>query len=256
MEIQKTSGIVLTTKTLGEADVICSILTKDHGKKQFIFKGLKKSKKRPLSAKEPGTNLSLVYYYNPEKNRCIISECSIIEAFSTIHRDLEKIYHLSFILETVERTSADGIGDIKIYHLLEGAIRTLTTTANNMHLSAFFLLHLLKLQGLFPVYGICASCSGEITGGLFLSIIDMRQLCRKCAHDYGIIGTNHGQGAFFGESISTFIFQAMQSKFLNMDYSHYGEGELKSLITTIGRFIEQYYHVKINSLDFIAPDTI
>ena len=45
MEIQKCSGIVLSSTASGEADRIARIFTREYGKRNFIFKGLRKDRK-------------------------------------------------------------------------------------------------------------------------------------------------------------------------------------------------------------------
>ncbi len=61
MEIRKAAGLVLHSRQSGEADIVARVLTAEFGKTNFIFKGLKKSKKRSLAAGEPGTLLDLMY---------------------------------------------------------------------------------------------------------------------------------------------------------------------------------------------------
>ena len=98
MEIQKITGIVLSSKQLGEADYVCSIYTKEYGKRDFIFKGLQKSKRRPQIVSEPGIIADIIYYYHQNKNSYIVNEYNILKDNSDIRDDLKKIYLLYFLV--------------------------------------------------------------------------------------------------------------------------------------------------------------
>jgi DNA repair protein RecO len=106
MEIQKSTGVVLSTGLMGEADRSSRIFTKEYGKRGFIFKGLKKSRTRPQTVTEPGTIVNVVYYYSEKRDLYIVNEFSIFKHYSEIRKDLAKIYTLFFILEITEKTTA------------------------------------------------------------------------------------------------------------------------------------------------------
>ena len=137
MEILKTDGIVLNSKVIGDADIFCKILTKDFGKKKFIFKGLKKSRKREKAATEPGTHISLIYYYRENKEINIVNEFNIQNQYSEIRDDLQKIFHLYYLLEIVEKTT--GFEDVNktFFELLKAGIDTLSKTEYNINLTIF-----------------------------------------------------------------------------------------------------------------------
>jgi recombinational DNA repair protein (RecF pathway) len=49
MEIVKSNGVVLSGAHSGESDSTARVFTGEHGKRNFIFKGLKKSRKRSMA---------------------------------------------------------------------------------------------------------------------------------------------------------------------------------------------------------------
>jgi DNA repair protein RecO (recombination protein O) len=250
--IHTTSGIVLASRFLGEADVVCSVLTADSGKRDFIFKGLRKSKKRSLAAKEPGTIISLVFYSHPERDLCVIKECSIIEAHGVFHENLDKIYQLYFILEVVDKTTGDGPADQKIYTLLEGAIRSLALASDHAFLSPFFLLHLLRIHGLLPRFGECATCGSVNPQSFYIHSPDLRQVCAKCAPStLAGLSTKSGQFRGFSRSAGEFIAASQLMKFSNMEFARYTAREISDLFDVLVSFVEQYYHVKLNSKGYI-----
>ena len=105
MSQEKETGIVLSKKSSGEADNICCIFTKNSGKDRFVFKGLKKSTKRPRTASEPGSILDIIYYSGKAGSFNTISEFDILATHSLIRKSSEKIFSLYFILELVDLTT-------------------------------------------------------------------------------------------------------------------------------------------------------
>lgn len=148
MEIQKSKGIILSSKVINEADIISSIYTQEFGLRNFIFKGLKKSKRRSKTATRAGVMVNIVYYYSDNKNFLVVNNVDIESFYPKLYEDLDKIYNLSFILEFTQKTVGLNHQDLKIYNLLKSAITVLSETTNSFHLTLFFIIHLLKIEGI------------------------------------------------------------------------------------------------------------
>ena len=138
MEIQKATGIVLSSRTINESDILCNILTREFGKRKFIFKGLKKSRKRPNNVSEPGTVSSILYYFKENKEIHTINEFTIIEQYLNIRNNLTSIYNLYFLVESVDKTTGFNADEEYIFNLLSSGIEALAHTDRPYHLSAFF----------------------------------------------------------------------------------------------------------------------
>src|SRR4030042_6134906 len=165
MEIRKTTGIALSSRASGEADIICNFDTKDFGKRRFIFKGLKKSKKRARSATEPGAVASMMFYHRDDRDYGIVNEFDIEKYHPSLTGDLPRIFNLYFILESVDKTCGYNVADEAIYTLLLSGIETLATTEFPAHLSTFFIVRLLKHHGILPETGPCKICGkGRYSG--------------------------------------------------------------------------------------------
>ncbi len=235
--------------------MLCSVLTRDYGKRGFILKGLRKSRKRPQSVKEPGTVISLVYYFHPDRNLHIINECGIVESRREFHEDLGKIYTLSFILETVDKTTGEGTGETGIYPLLSGAIDTLAGLEEHVFLTAFFLIRLLKIYGLLPPFGVCAECGQRNPEKFHLMGADLKQLCERCAPPSwnGSLTRTAGPG-YFSRLTERFIMHAQSYRFSKMPPEGYSAVEAKKLVLVLVGFLEGYFHIRINSKKFILSE--
>ena len=69
MDILRYTGVVLATRNLGEADLVCRIYTREEGKGEYIFKGVRKSRRRSRTATEPGSRVEFLHYKSPGKGK-------------------------------------------------------------------------------------------------------------------------------------------------------------------------------------------
>ncbi len=241
MEIQKGNGVVLSSISSGEADKIARIYTRDYGKRNFIFKGIKKSRKRSAVASEIGTIINLLYYYHANKEYHTVNEFKIQHHYFHIRENLSKILHLYLILESVEKTTGYNDPNKSIYDLLASGIDTLSKTIYDANLTVIFLLSLLRIHGILPDMKVCKSCGRSDFTDFHLDYSDLMPICGKCA------GNKIKQGRGFNESIKGFISHALKEKFASIDHAGYKVDDINSLLFIICLFIENYFHIEINS---------
>jgi DNA repair protein RecO (recombination protein O) len=241
MEIQKTTGIVLASKPSGEADILCTVYSQDYGKRRFIFKGLQKSKKRPRAAAEPGSVLVLQFYYHEEKNTSIVNDFTILKECREIRKDLLKIYHLFFILETIDQTTGLNDSVTPFYPILLAGIETLSTTPFPVNLTAFFLLHILRLHGIFIMTSGCSRCGSQEYMNFSLSPADLKPICGNCSPDNHLLSLR----------TKNFMQEALTTKFHLMNHEQYNARDILDLIYHLALFIENYFHIHLKSKEFI-----
>ncbi|HOW83319.1 MAG TPA: DNA repair protein RecO [Spirochaetota bacterium] len=244
MEIRKTIGIILSARPSGEADVSCSVLTREYGKAKFIFKGLRKSRKRSHTAAEPGSVSSLQYYYNEEKESSIVSDFTIERYYPEIRQDLARIYHLYLMLETVDRTTGLNEPSVQIFDYLGAAMDRLSSTDHPAHLTAAFLLHFLKLGGLLEVTGACSNCGSRNYSRFSLDERDLRPVCSGCG----------GAGRLMPRETMDFIVEALNRKFSSIENDRYAKESILDLVYSLILFVENYYHIRIKSKEFILGE--
>ena len=239
MEIQKSKGIVLSSRQIGEADYSCTIFTKEFGKRDFIFKGLQKSKKRPQIVSEPGTTANIIYYFHDEKTSYIVNEYNIIKHNINIRNDLKKIYLLYFLLALIEKTTGYNDRNNSIYELTSAGVDNISKTNFTEHLSVFFSLHLLRLQGILPDFKKCKICDKINYNGFFIDTADFHPVCGRCA------GSVKSKTVSFNKITKEYIFQSLNKKFGSIDHSSFGSTNLLTFLFSLTLFIENYYHVEI-----------
>jgi len=241
MSQSRTRGIVLSKTLSGEADYICSIYTKDQGKGKFVFKGLKKSSRRPRSAAEPGTILDLIFYSGNSGAFNTVSEFDIAASYCAIRRSSESIFALYYMVELVDSTTGSGDGNTGIYSLLSAGIDTLSKTGHPVHLLAFFTARYMELQGILPDTDVCSWCGKRDV--ISIDPGTLRMSCAGCADtvNRGISG-----------DAALYLRESRNKKFSDIDNSRFGPESVWPLLHTLTAFVENYFGIKIRSAEMFG----
>ena len=246
MSRQKTRGIVLSRTLCGEADYICSIYTKDLGREKFIFKGIRKSQKRPRSGSEPGTILDIVYYTGVSGTLNTESEFDIAASTLPLRKSSDSIFALYFMVELIDSTT--GFGDIneKLYTLLCAGIDSLAKTGNPLHFIVFFTARYMDLQGIMPEITSCSWCGCDGSSGLFIDPSSLRASCGLCSG---------GAKALDGKA-ADYLHQCLSKKFTKIDLQQYHNAVLPPLLYSLTAYIENYFGIKLKSAEMLGKTAL
>jgi len=238
MTQKRDNGIVLSKKSSGEADNICSIYTKNSGKDKFIFKGLKKSLKRPRTASEPGSILELIYYTGKSGSFNTVSDFDILKTHNSIRKSTEKNFTLYFILELIDLTTGFEDPNIKIFNLLSAGIETLSSTRHTKHFTLFFAIKYLLLQGVFPDTEKCSWCGNSDPKKILIEKAGFRTSCLNCT-DFKSVA--------IGSRETEFINQCVKLKLDKIDCSGFPEKEIFTILIFLIEYINSYYGIKLKT---------
>jgi DNA repair protein RecO (recombination protein O) len=241
MEIQKTTGIVLYSRHIGEADMLCRIYTRDHGKRSFIFKGIKKSKSRSHAVTEPGTIADILYYFHDNREFQVINEFKIQAHYPEIRSQLDKILHLYYMLEIIDKTTGFNDPNTSIYNLISAGIEMLSQTDYVENLSVFFTLHLLRTHGTLPDFTRCKICGKKNYSPFTIDTGDFLTVCSLCRPVKG------GSRILLSAETADYIIQSLEKKFNTIPNKQYDAGNLLHLLFYLSLFIENYFHIEIKS---------
>lgn len=252
MEILKSTGIALSSQVYGESDIACNYYTRDFGKRKFVFKGLKKSGRRSRAATEPGAVASVIYYYRDNRESFIVNQCDVEKYYSSITDNLEKIFNLYFMLETVEKTCGYNNADSAIFTLLLAGLDALSKTAYPAHLSLFFLLHLLQNHGVLPDIDSCKSCGANDFTEFLLDTVDLRPICMSCARRHSFDSSRRlpALPGRMRDCIQLFLSR----KFNEIVPDDYAEKEVLDVLFNLSLFIEDHFHTELKTKSFIFSE--
>ncbi len=244
MEIQKSRGIVLSSRSVGEADRLVRAFTREYGKRSFVFKGIRKSKKRSAAAAEPGALLDLVYYYHAERDFHIVNEFTLRGQHRGPEADLAGILYLFLMLEVVDKTTGQNDPGRPVFDLLEAALKALDETSRRGHLAVFFILHLLRIGGILPGFDSCKICGKRELERFALDWADLAPVCATCAG-------GRRMGRLLPRGGIEFIRTSLRTKYSSLDLDAWDDDLVLDLLFNLCLFIEGYFHTVLKSKEMV-----
>lgn len=185
-EIIKTEAVVLSKLNYGDTSLIVSLFTKERGKISAILKGGRSPKTKLALKVDPVNYIEVVFYNKSTRELQIINSADIIEHYSGIKADLEKLKYAHSIIELVKNLTPEHEqnlrlfkGIVRIFSLLESFPESPNT------IFAKFFLFFLTETGYQVQLEKCISCGRSNLGEVQLYYnFAAGLLCDRCTQDY------------------------------------------------------------------------
>lgn len=176
MGLYRERGVVVRTWKLGEADRIVSLVTEGRGKVRAVAKGVRKTSSRFGSRLEPLSHVSLLLYEG--RNLDIVSQAESIDHWKVIRGDLDRLGRATAVTEAVDAVVQEGQHAPRLYSMLVGALRSISSDHSPLVVPAFF-WKLLAEEGFRPVLDECATCGAD-DGLVAFDLHEGGTLCGGC----------------------------------------------------------------------------
>lgn len=185
----KLRGFIIKEIPLGESDRLINILSPKLGLISAIARGARRAKSRLLAPTQVFTlaDFELFAY----KGRYTVDDIQIIESFSRMREDIERLICASHLAEVLLDCTRDGVAEPGIYQLWAYSL-----AAVQEHDDPLLVVHVAQLRLLAEIgfalhIDSCVSCGAAIfqpqdreknhNGNVFFSIAAGGCICRKTA---------------------------------------------------------------------------
>lgn len=224
MNFFKIKGIVIKKIDFGEADRIIIVFTESFGKLEILVKGIRKSKKRDISAVEILSFSEFTLYKKDEKY--ILSSADLIEYFFEIRSNLEKLEVVSYILILINKLIFPGEKKREFFQRIKGALEFIKENEKilNYYLILRMLIWIIKAEGL----------SIQEKGVKYLDIINS-----------SIVDINLGGGIELEKNIYELI--TLKSKKKNIR----NEKEIIAAILLCEKYLNYHLDIKLNFVKYL-----
>lgn len=169
-------GIIINVKNYGDTSKIIDILTKEYGVIGVIAKGCKSIKSNLRSVTDKLTYATFTIYFKKDK-LSILSEASVINNFSNIKKDIEKISYASFLIDLSNQVYKQ-CEDNNLYDLLISSLIKINDNFNPLIITNILELKYLEYLGVMPNLNGCSICGSKSV--VTLSSDRGGYLCSKC----------------------------------------------------------------------------
>lgn len=149
--IYKAEGIVLKRRTIGEADRIITLFTKEYGKIKVIAKGVRRITSRRSGHVEVFSHVTITLHRG--KNLDILTEAQALPRFGAIRENLQKVSYSYYLCELVDQLTAERQEHPEVFSMLCASLTILSESQEEpvwQHEVVSFALALLWTLGYLP----------------------------------------------------------------------------------------------------------
>lgn len=174
-------AIVLRSHKLSESDKIIRILTREHGKRSVVAKGLRKTTSRFGARLEPLSYVDILLYEG--RNMDTVQQVETKSSFKELREDLNLFVAISAMAELVDSLTEEHDPHPEVFDLLLGALTLMGHSPGSAEfILSFFEFKLLTAAGYSPGVKFCVLCGGPLTGGAASFSLDLGGLvCASCS---------------------------------------------------------------------------
>lgn len=184
MKIQEVEGIILSETNYSESSKILNVLTDKYGQIGIISKGC-----RNMKSKLRGVSRKLIYgkfnVYYKENGLSTLISVDVINSFSKILMDLERISYASFIIDLTYQVIKQN-DSLEIFDLLKNTLIKIEDGLNPLALTNILELKLLDYLGITPNIDSCCYC-GSNKQIITLSSDAGGYICKNCYNNEPLV---------------------------------------------------------------------
>jgi DNA repair protein RecO (recombination protein O) len=174
----RSEAIVLRTYKLGEADLICVLLTLDFGKVRAVAKGVRKTTSR-LGARMEVLDHVDALLGRGRTDLLTVRQVEPRGSARALRVDYERLASAMVIVETADAATLEFHADPEYFEMVRRALVALDAAVDPSITATAFLLRTLVHDGAAPVLDRCASCGEEVELVAF-DLAEGGLLCASC----------------------------------------------------------------------------
>jgi len=231
-EIVKTKAVVIKKLDYGDTSKIATFFTEDFGKISAIIKGARSPKSKMGSVVDILNTVQIVYYKKEGREIQLISQADLINHYSKIKEDLEKLKYASAVAELLLSLTLEDEAHPKLF---KGAVKILDLMNENGNLPEYyfikFLLFFLKETGYEIQLEKCSICGKETEAGQAYSF----------SYNSGIVCGDCAGGQLISYEFSPELFNLLLCLNRRNNECKYSKNDINKLIYFFEKYIS--YHI-------------
>lgn len=153
-------GLTLRKAAIGEADLVVTLFTSEHGKIRAVGKGARRSTSKLVGHLEPLTIARLSMAHGRELE--IISQAQVTDSLSQLKQDLSLMTRGLYVAELLDGFGPEGSASPGLFRLSTSVLREIPRAQDPEAPLRYFEFHLLRLTGVLPELYQCVECGSEI----------------------------------------------------------------------------------------------
>tara|TARA_B100001750_G_scaffold102476_1_gene81003 strand:+ start:15951 stop:16721 length:771 start_codon:yes stop_codon:yes gene_type:complete len=173
------TGIVLRSISVGEADRLVIIVTRERGKFKCLARGVRKPTSKLGGFLEPMHEVSVTVQFS--RLYPIVKDVRTIEVLNQISNNVPHYLYLMYIAELLESFILEDETNIEIFNLYKFILQIFNNVDEVNMLTLFFQLKLLMLCGYGPELSACVECRSVLNAeDQYFGFLQGGIICPRC----------------------------------------------------------------------------
>ena len=158
MALGNSAAVVIGSFDLGESDRVITFYSREYGKVRGVAKASRRMRSRFGGALELFTLGQLVFFDTGRSDLVRVDHFDVLEPFAALRTDLERLGQAAWVVECVNRLTAEHDPHAALYGLLTRSLRALTGAATPPRVAICFGARCLDVLGHRPRLDRCVEC--------------------------------------------------------------------------------------------------
>lgn len=183
MSQERTEALMLRGVDFSETSRIVTFLTPHRGLVACMVKGVRRAKSPLASSLDTMNRVEAVLYWKDGRSVQLLTEAALLDDFSGIKGNLDKVTLAAFPLEIALRTAHENEPSEALYETLVRGLESLESWSGlpKAH-CCWQVLQLLMVSGFQPALEACAHCGGALSAAPRFAY-DGGAVCEQCPGD-------------------------------------------------------------------------
>jgi DNA repair protein RecO (recombination protein O) len=185
---RRDEAYVLGTSELGEADLIVTLLSEQHGRVRGVAASARKSRRRFGGAVDPMTRVSARWVERPGRELHRIESLELVRSFAAMQAEPRVLAACAVLSEIVQATAHEEQGDPATFRLVGALLEALEQGLAPWAAVRYAEYWALKLHGVLPDLDACAACGEPFSPGEARAVArGVGLLCKRCPKPAGSV---------------------------------------------------------------------
>jgi DNA repair protein RecO (recombination protein O) len=178
---QQDEAFVLDTRDLGEADLIVTLLTEQHGKLRAVARAARRSRRRFGGLLEPLTRVRASWSEREGRDLQRLDELESVRSFAAMQAEPLRQAACAVLADVAAGFSREGQADPEEFRLVAAVLDALECGDPPRPLLRYFEFWTLRVHGLLPDLDACVVCGRALAAGGSVEVSPGRgPLCASC----------------------------------------------------------------------------
>ena len=183
----KTEAIIVDSIRWKESSKIVTLFTRESGIIKVIARGVFKNKSSFSGKIESLNRIEAIINSRSSRSLQILSEADVMDTFSGIRLDLERLPYALAILELIKQIIRESHPDSVFYDFIVVLLDAIKVAEKPNIIFCYFLIKLVSFLGFKPNFEYCLSCKQKpASQDVYFSMDNGAIFCNNCSVGAGI----------------------------------------------------------------------